>query len=151
MNEPHELYPRLPYLGKPYENLSIWLATLPEAEQWHWLAFQPARLMAENAITRYYLLVTNFEFIEAKLKLIGIMPLLRDYDLGIINCLITTEVKLYLILVKKTVEQLGKIYQEYPALYAQWTLICKMAEIAPHETIALKEWLQWKHPDFAAF
>ena len=158
---PEEPYVSKPYMTKPYGNLSAWLETLPESEKWHFLAFQPAKLIAENAISRYYLLLTNFEFIDEKLRLIGVTPLLLDYALGLTNLFVANDMKLNLIVARETVEQLGKLHQEYPALYTEWIQYCNSKGISPHVSYCtgmphqkitlLQVWLQQKHPDFAVF
>src|SRR4028119_245433 len=63
--------------------LGVWLAEQSKSEREYFLKHQPRDFIEIGRdFNRYYRWVTDFGFIEAKLKLLGVQPLIEDYDLG---------------------------------------------------------------------
>src|SRR4028118_494575 len=64
-------------------DLGVWLAKQSKSEREYLLKHQPRDFIEIGRnFNRYYRWVTDFGFIEAKLKLLGVQPLIEDYDLG---------------------------------------------------------------------
>ena len=64
-------------------DLGVWLAKQSKSEREYLLKHQPRDFIEiARDFNRYYRWVTDFGFIEAKLKLLGVQPLIEDYDLG---------------------------------------------------------------------
>ncbi len=64
-------------------DLGVWLAEQSKSEREYFLKHQPRDFIEIGRdFNRYYRWVTDFGFIEAKLKLLGVQPLIEDYDLG---------------------------------------------------------------------
>src|SRR6476661_6186189 len=64
-------------------DLGAWLEKQSKSEREYLLKHQPRDFIEiEQNFNRYYRWVTDFGFIEAKLKLLGLQPLIEDYDLG---------------------------------------------------------------------
>ena len=64
-------------------DLGVWLAEQSKSEREYLLKHQPRDFIEIGRdFNRYYRWVTDFGFIEAKLKLLGVQPLIEDYDLG---------------------------------------------------------------------
>src|SRR4028118_1728592 len=64
-------------------DLGVWLAEQSKSEREYLLKHQPRDFIEIGGdFNRYYRWVTDFGFIEAKLKLLGVQPLIEDYDLG---------------------------------------------------------------------
>ncbi|MEG4171731.1 hypothetical protein QUA11_29755, partial [Microcoleus sp. S13_D1] len=64
-------------------DLGVWLAKQSKSEQEYLLKHQPRDFIEIGRdFNRYYRWLTDFGFIEAKLKLLGVQPLIEDYDLG---------------------------------------------------------------------
>ena len=64
-------------------DLGLWLAAQSKSEREYLLKHQPRDFIEIGRdFNRYYRWVTDFGFIEAKLKLLGVQPLIEDYDLG---------------------------------------------------------------------
>ena len=64
-------------------DLGVWLAEQSKSEREYLLKHQPRDFIEIGRdFNRYYGWVTDFGFIEAKLKLLGVQPLIEDYDLG---------------------------------------------------------------------
>ncbi|MBD0310245.1 MAG: hypothetical protein ICV80_19685, partial [Microcoleus sp. T1-bin1] len=64
-------------------DLGVWLAKQSKSEREYLLKHQPRDFIEIGRdFNRYYGWVTDFGFIEAKLKLLGVQPLIEDYDLG---------------------------------------------------------------------
>jgi WD40 repeat protein len=64
-------------------DLGVWLAEQSKSEREYLLKHQPRDFIESGRdFNRYYGWVTDFGFIEAKLKLLGVQPLIEDYDLG---------------------------------------------------------------------
>src|SRR4028118_1138662 len=63
-------------------DLGVWLAEQSKSEREYLLKHQPRDFIEIGRdFNRYYRWVTDFGFIEAKLKLLGVQPLIEDYDL----------------------------------------------------------------------
>ncbi|MEG4107286.1 hypothetical protein QUA04_14345, partial [Microcoleus sp. S13_C5] len=63
-------------------DLGVWLAEQSKSEREYLLKHQPRDFIEIGRdFNRYYGWVTDFGFIEAKLKLLGVQPLIEDYDL----------------------------------------------------------------------
>lgn len=63
-------------------DLGGWLAKQSKSEREYLLKHQPRDFIEIGRdFNRYYRWVTDFGFIEAKLKLLGVQPLIEDYDL----------------------------------------------------------------------
>ncbi|MBD0340945.1 MAG: hypothetical protein ICV61_08650, partial [Microcoleus sp. Co-bin12] len=64
-------------------DLGVWLAKQSKSEREYLLKHQPRDFIEIGRdFNRYYRWVTDFCFIEAKLNLLGVQPLIEDYDLG---------------------------------------------------------------------
>ena len=65
-------------------DLGVWLAEPSQSDTRKYLLKHQPRdfIEIEQDFKRYYRWVTDFGFIEAKLKLLGVQPLIEDYDLG---------------------------------------------------------------------
>ena len=64
-------------------DLGVWLAEQSKSEREYLLKHQPRDFIEIGRdFNRYYRWVTDFGFIEAKLKILGVQPLIEDYDLG---------------------------------------------------------------------
>ncbi|MEG4630158.1 hypothetical protein QUB56_11160, partial [Microcoleus sp. AR_TQ3_B6] len=64
-------------------DLGVWLAKQSKSEREYLLKHQPRDFIEIGRdFNRYYGWVTDLGFIEAKLKLLGVQPLIEDYDLG---------------------------------------------------------------------
>ena len=65
-------------------DLGVWLAEPSQSDTRKYLLKHQPRdfIEIEQDFKRYYRLVTDLGFIEAKLKLLGVQPLIEDYDLG---------------------------------------------------------------------
>src|SRR4028118_293936 len=64
-------------------DLGVWLAEQSKSEREYLLKHQPRDFIEIGGdFNRYYRWVTDFGFIEAKLNLLGVQPLIEDYDLG---------------------------------------------------------------------
>ena len=64
-------------------DLGMWLAEQSKSEREYFLKHQPRDFIEIGRDSnRYYRWVTDFGFIEAKLKLLGVQPLIEDYDLA---------------------------------------------------------------------
>jgi len=64
-------------------DLAVWLAEQSKSEREYLLKHQPRDFIEIGRdFNRYYGWVTDFGFIEAKLKLLGVQPLIEDYDLA---------------------------------------------------------------------
>ncbi|MEG3960495.1 hypothetical protein QT982_34575, partial [Microcoleus sp. herbarium2] len=64
-------------------DLGVWLAKQSKSEREYFLKHQPRDFIEiSREFNRYYLWLTDFGFIEAKLKLLGVQSLIEDYDLG---------------------------------------------------------------------
>jgi WD40 repeat protein len=67
-------------------DLGVWLAKQSKSEREYLLKHQPRDFIEiGREFNRYYRWVTDFGFIEAKLKLLGVQPLIEDYDLARIS------------------------------------------------------------------
>ena len=63
--------------------LGAWLEKQSKSEREYLLKHQPRDFIEIGRdFNRYYCWVTDFGFIEAKLKLLGVQPLIEDYDLA---------------------------------------------------------------------
>ena len=64
--------------------LGVWLAKPNQSDTREYLLKHQPRdfIEIEQDFKRYYRWVTDFGFIEAKLSLLGVQPLIEDYDLG---------------------------------------------------------------------
>ena len=64
-------------------DLSVWLAQQSKSEREYLLKHQPRDFVEElREFGRYYRWVTDFGVIEAKLELLGVQPLIEDFDLA---------------------------------------------------------------------
>ena len=64
-------------------DLGVWLAKQSKSDREYLLKHQPRDFIEIGRdFNRYYGWVTDFGFIEAKLNLLGVQPLIEDYDLG---------------------------------------------------------------------
>jgi WD40 repeat protein len=65
-------------------DLGVWLAEPSQSDTREYLLKHQPRdfIEIERDFNRYYRWLTDFGFIEAKLKLLGVQPLIEDYDLG---------------------------------------------------------------------
>jgi WD40 repeat protein len=64
-------------------DLGVWLAKQSKSEREYLLKHQPRDFIEIGRdFNRYYRWVTDFGFIEAKLKFLGEQPLIEDYDLA---------------------------------------------------------------------
>ena len=64
-------------------DLGVWLEKQSKSEREYLLKHQPRDFIEIGRnFNRYYRWLTDFGFMEAKLKLLGVQPLIEDYDLG---------------------------------------------------------------------
>ncbi|WP_293285448.1 hypothetical protein [Microcoleus sp. PH2017_40_RAT_O_B] len=66
-------------------NFSVWLGQQCQEERDLLLKYQPKRFAKRGKFGDYYRWMTSFGFIEAKLELLGVQPLIEDYDLARIS------------------------------------------------------------------
>ena len=66
-------------------DLGVWLAQQCQEDRDLLLKYQPKRFAKRGKVDRYYRWMTDFGFIEAKLDLLGVQPLIEDYDLARIS------------------------------------------------------------------
>ncbi|MEG4259614.1 hypothetical protein QUA19_05660, partial [Microcoleus sp. POL1_C1] len=73
-------------------DLGVWLSQQSRSDREYFLKYQPRDFVETSGeFDRYYRWVTDFGFIEAKLKLLGVQALIEDYDLARVSDVLLSE------------------------------------------------------------